>query len=116
MWMIIGVRPSVLLEIKKPPAEARGKVRENDSRRDLSLTHYHVILQTRNPNLASSIVTLASIRQSLSAVIRLIWLCASSVLMHGTKIDAFITILSQSTTTLIPSGFKSSVFRIPCVI
>ena len=90
---------------------------EKESDKDnLSPYIYHKILQMRTPNLLSSTRTCVFISQPFVFAIFFICCIAAWVLTHRMNTEELVTMLSQSTIILTPSGFRSSDFNMPCFI
>ena len=66
---------------------------------------YHMVLQTRTPNLSLSVTTFTVHSQPKSVTIFSICCFAKWVFMQGTNTELLITMLGQSITIRIPSGF-----------
>ena len=101
-------------KVKPPDLSVRGQ-EENDSlpvrANKPSISLYHIVRHMRSPKLPSSIRTRWSKVQPLSVNILALCFLASSVLIHGIKTDAPITILAQFTCMRTPSGCRSYVFH-----
>ena len=82
----------------------------------LSSHPYHTIRQTRTPNFLFSTLTCVFICQSLRFATSFICFTANVTFIHKINTEELVTMLSQFTMIRTPSGFKSSVFSIPCLI
>ena len=91
--------------------------REGESDRYVPAFHlYHTILQTRTPNFSFSTRTCVFICQFLRFATSFTCSTANVTFIHKINTEELVTISSQFTMIRTPSGFKSSVLSIPCLI